>query len=224
MTWGILGDMRRRTAPATGLLVGLLLALGVVAAPAVQAHDELVSVEPADGSTVGAPPDHVTLTFEEPAVALGTVVEVKSPDGSVVSTGDAVLVDSTVSQAIAGDLPAGAYTVTWRVTSQDGHAVSGTFGFTAAEAALPVPVPSETPTAVAGVSESATPSATATASDVPVPAASASASSTDTESDGRSPALLVVGAGLLVGIVFGLLGWMRGRRRRTPAPGGADQP
>ena len=222
MRWGILGDMRRRTAPAAGLLVGLLLALGVVAAPAAQAHDELVSVEPADGSTVETAPDRVTLTFEEPAVALGTVIEVKGPDGSVVSTGDAVLVDSTVSQAIAGDLPAGEYTVTWRVTSQDGHAVSGTFGFTAAEAAAPVPVPSETPTAVAGVSESATPSATA--SDVPVPAASASASSTDTESDGRSPALLVVGAGLLVGIAFGLLGWMRARRRRTSTPGGADRP
>ncbi|WP_148076649.1 copper resistance CopC family protein [Cellulomonas sp. PhB150] len=223
--------MRRRTAPAAGLLVGLLLALGVVAAPAAQAHDELVSVDPADGSTVTAVPDHVTLTFEDPAVALGTVIEVKGPDGSVVSTGDAELVDNTVSQAIGGDLPAGAYTVAWRVTSQDGHAVSGTFGFTAEAGALPVP--SETPTTGSGVSESASPSATA--SDAPVAApsssasssASASASSSDSsegDSGGGSPALLVVGAGLLVGIMFGLLGWMRARRRRASTPGGAQRP
>ncbi|WP_138067685.1 copper resistance CopC family protein [Cellulomonas rhizosphaerae] len=207
--------MRRRTAPAAGLVVGLLLALGVVAAPAAQAHDELVSVDPADGSTVDAPPERVTLTFEEPAVALGTVIEVKGPDGSVVSTGDAELVDSTVSQALVGDLPAGEYAVTWRVTSQDGHAVSGTFGFTASTGARPVPT--EAPTASAGVAEQATP--TPSASAVPVAAPSSS------DSDSRSPALLVVGAGLLIGIAFGLLGWMRARRRRTtPAPGGSDRP
>jgi len=208
--------MRRRTAPAAGLVVGLLLALGVVAAPAAQAHDELVSVDPADGSTVDVAPERVTLTFDEPAVALGTVIEVTGPDGSVVSTGDAQLVDSTVSQALVGDLPAGEYSVTWRVTSQDGHAVSGTFGFTASTGALPVP--SETPTTSAGVSEQATP--TPSASAVPVAAPSSSS-----DSDSRSPALLVVGAGLLIGIAFGLLGWMRARRRRTtPAPEGSDRP
>lgn len=214
MTWGILGGMRRRTAPVAGLVVGLVLALGVVAAPAAQAHDQLVSVDPADGSTVKAVPDHVTLTFEDPAVALGTEIVVTSPDGSVVSTGDAQLVDNTVSQAIGGELPAGAYSVTWRVTSQDGHAVSGTFGFTAETGE--VPVPSSTAPTSPSSDDGGEPISAAT-----TPASSASSDSSD---GGTMSPLLVVGAGLLVGIAFGLLGWMRARRRRATPPGGADRP
>ena len=39
--------------------------------------------------------------------------------------------DNTVAQSIGPDAPAGTYTVQWRVTSADGHPISGTFGFTA---------------------------------------------------------------------------------------------
>lgn len=217
MTWGILGGMRRRTAPVAGLVVGLVLALGVVAAPAAQAHDQLVSVDPADGSTVKAVPDHVTLTFEDPAVALGTEIVVTSPDGSVVSTGDAQLVDNTVSQAIGGELPAGAYSVTWRVTSQDGHAVSGTFGFTAETGEAPSSTAPTSPSSDDGADDiGGEPISAAT-----TPASSAPSGSSD---GGTVSPLLVVGAGLLVGIAFGLLGWMRARRRRATPPGGADRP
>ncbi|WP_051639857.1 copper resistance CopC family protein [Cellulomonas sp. URHE0023] len=127
------GVPRRSTAVAlTGLMVGGVL--GVVGASSAQAHDVLRSSDPADGSTVQTAPEQVTLTFDEPAIALGTEVEVRSPDGTLASDGDPVLVDVTVAQKLGGELPAGRYTVSWRVTSADGHPITGDLTFTATTA------------------------------------------------------------------------------------------
>lgn len=136
-------SVRRSRAPLTVLLPALLALLVLLAgAPRAAAHNALQGTDPADGSTVDVPPSHVTLTFDQPAQALGTEVVVLGPDGAVVSTGTAELVDHTVAQALADGLPAGAYTVQWRVTSADGHPLSGELTFTAA-AASPAAQPSE---------------------------------------------------------------------------------
>ena len=117
-----------------------LLVLGVVAvlaggtATVASAHDALVGTSPADGSTVGAVPGQVTLTFDQPALALGSTVLVAGPGGPVMS-GRTRVTDNRVTQAVQPGAPAGRYTVTWRVTSIDGHPVSGSFGFTATAAA-----------------------------------------------------------------------------------------
>ena len=112
-----------------GVLACVIAAVGLSAAPAA-AHDELVGTTPADGSTVDTAPDRIVLTFAEPAVALGTEMAVTGPDGTNLATGDVQLVGSTVVQALADLRPAGAYRVDWRVTSDDGHPVTGTFAFT----------------------------------------------------------------------------------------------
>lgn len=124
---------------AAAVLLAVLLAMAAVLLPAgrADAHNTLQGTDPADGSTVDAPPAQITLTFDQPAQALGTEVVVLGPDGATVSTGDAQLVDSSVTQALAGDLPAGAYTVQWRVTSADGHPLSGELAFTASSGAAP---------------------------------------------------------------------------------------
>ena len=110
------------------LAAGLLLTL-VTAAPA-SAHNRLVGTDPADGGTLARTPSAVVLTFDEPAVGLGTQVAVTGPDGAA-STGPAELVDATVRQPLVPGAPAGAYTVAWRVTSADGHPITGRFTFTA---------------------------------------------------------------------------------------------
>ncbi|GIG38096.1 copper resistance CopC family protein [Cellulomonas pakistanensis] len=159
-------------APASRTLaavVALLLALAVVllGAGRADAHNALLGTDPADGSTVDAPPAQITLTFDQPAQALGTEIVVLGPDGATVSTGDAQLVDDTVTQALAADLPAGAYSVEWRVTSADGHPLSGSLAFTAsagAEAAEPAaPTAPETiePTAEPTTTTQAEPTAEA---------------------------------------------------------------
>ena len=106
------------------------LALAVVAAPSASAHDSLLSSSPSDGQSVATVPDHIVLTMNEAPVPVGTRVIVQGPDGEV-QQGKPQLVKNIVRQAVAPGSPAGRYTVVWRVTSVDGHPVSGTFTFTA---------------------------------------------------------------------------------------------
>jgi copper resistance protein C len=125
-----------------GLAAPLLLALAVLtgmavaqtaAAPAASAHDVLVRTLPTNGANVVQPPAKVTLVFEEPPIALGAQVVIQGPDGPA-QTGRPELVGNEVRQAVKAGAPAGHYTVNWRVTSDDGHPISGSFGFTAAKA------------------------------------------------------------------------------------------
>lgn len=100
------------------------------------AHDGLVDTTPAGSTTVAAPPS-VELEFTGEPLPLGTLVTVTGPDGAAAADGPAEVVGTTVVQPLAGDLPAGGYRVDWRSTSSDGHALSGTFGFTVAEGGVP---------------------------------------------------------------------------------------
>jgi methionine-rich copper-binding protein CopC len=128
---------RRARRPFVALLA--LVAAGVfmvVAAPAASAHDSLVSSSPSDGTTVATVPDRIVLTMNEAPVSVGTEVVVRGPGGDV-QQGAAQVVKNTVEQALAEGSPAGRYEVVWRVTSRDGHPVSGTFTFTADAPATP---------------------------------------------------------------------------------------
>lgn len=125
----------RRPAPWAALLAALVALLLLAPAGAASAHDQLTGSEPADGATVDEPPEEVVLTFSGEIAELGAQVVVADPDGATVSDGDPEVVGTEVTQALVADLPAGDYDVTWRVTSEDGHPISGTFGFTVAEGA-----------------------------------------------------------------------------------------
>jgi copper resistance protein C len=113
------------------LVVGLVAAGTLGVANAASAHNILLSTDPADGSQVAALPPNITLTFNEPALAIGSVMKVVGPAGDM-AAGPPVLVDRTVKEAVRQGAPAGAYTVLWRVTSLDGHPISGSFKFVAA--------------------------------------------------------------------------------------------
>lgn len=128
------------------LLAGLLAAgvLVISGGTGAQAHDVLVSSDPRPGSVVERAPEAITLTFSAPALAMGTKIVVRTPDGRDAADGAPELVDSTIRQPVAGYLPAGEYTVEWRATSADGHPVDGTFTFSAAGAAGE-PKPTATP-------------------------------------------------------------------------------
>jgi copper resistance protein C len=143
--------------PVVALLALLATAtLVLVAAPAASAHDSLVSSSPSDGQTVPAVPDHIVLTMNEAPVSVGTRVVVQGPDGEV-QQGSPKLVKNSVEQALVAGSPAGRYTVVWRVTSRDGHPVSGTFSFTASAAGTATSG-SVTPTSSGSESMTTTPS------------------------------------------------------------------
>jgi methionine-rich copper-binding protein CopC len=127
-----------RLLAATLATAVLALAGLVIGASPASAHNVLKSTSPADGKKVARPPSSVVLTFDEPAIALGTKLVITGPEGPV-QMGKPSLVDNTVTQDLQPGSPAGAYTVDWRVTSADGHPISGSFTFTAEAAAASVP-------------------------------------------------------------------------------------
>ena len=114
-------------------LASALLALGLlVAVPATAfAHDVLERTNPADGTSVTQLPGTVVLTFSEAPLEIGTQVVVTGPAGPV-SSGSPTVEGRDVTQALAPNAPGGDYTVSYRVTSDDGHPVTGTFSFHAA--------------------------------------------------------------------------------------------
>ncbi|WP_426565769.1 copper resistance CopC family protein [Angustibacter sp. McL0619] len=128
-------------------------------ASAASAHDQLASTVPAAGSQVSAPTS-VTLTFGEDVLAAGNGnrIVVTGPDGPV--PGALSVRGAVVATTFAQPLPPARYLVAWRVASDDGHPVSGTFRFTALAGATAVSSPSvstpgaSTPVASAGSTHS----------------------------------------------------------------------
>lgn len=115
-----------------------LAALSMVwpAAPAL-AHAELLRTTPADGETLSRQPGEVRLVFDEPVRAEFDPVKVTDGGGDRVDDGEADTLtgDPDVVVATLEQLPAGSYTVEWRVTSADGDPISGEYGFSVGESA-----------------------------------------------------------------------------------------
>jgi len=140
----------RPVARAGALLVaGCALVVPIGLAPAASAHDAFTGSTPKSGSTLTTAPTSVTVSFEEPPLAAGLAVAVTAPDKTLVSSGDPVLTGSDVTVALSPLTASGAYTVAWRVVADDGHPVTGTFGFTLSLTASPTPTPTATGSAAA---------------------------------------------------------------------------
>lgn len=183
------------------VLACALATVALGAAPAA-AHDELVDTSPADGSTVDVAPDQVVLTFAAPAEALGTQVLVTGPDGADLTQGDAQLVGSTVVQPLAPARPAGVYRVDWRVTSDDGHPVTGTFTFTATDPTPPATAASATPPGPSATTPAAVPAPAPSPSTLTSPPGTMVKADTMTVESGRST---FVGILVLVLVVLALV-------------------
>jgi hypothetical protein len=143
----------RSTRALLALLTVAFVAIG--AAASADAHDVLVSTSPADGAHVATVPPTVTLRFDQTVLGLGTEVVVTGPSGPV-QLGKANVVDNTVTERLQPGAPAGRYMVDWRVTSVDGHPVSGTFAFTARAAGAGQAAPSSAASGAASSSGSTT--------------------------------------------------------------------
>lgn len=118
-----------RSAVAAVLLALMVAACLTATATIASAHAELVSSTPEGGTSVKQMPGTVTLTFSE-TVRTPAFVEVLGPDGEDVSTGQTQVRDAEVLRQVGGDPAAGDYAMSYRVTSADGHPISGTVRFT----------------------------------------------------------------------------------------------
>ncbi len=127
--------LRLLIAVMLGGLVGLFSPTGL---PTASAHTVLTATDPAADATLSAGPTRVSATFNEelqPTFASMTVV---GPDGNLWSQGDAEVAGARLGVAVRPLGPAGKYTANYRVTSADGHVVSGSWSFT-----LTVPGPGQ---------------------------------------------------------------------------------
>ncbi|HKJ11142.1 MAG TPA: copper resistance CopC family protein [Ornithinimicrobium sp.] len=132
-----------------GAVIGAVVLVAATALTA-SAHDELTGTTPADGASVDPDTAEVRLEFSGAVAEVGTVVEVTGPDGAA-TQGEPEIDGTAVVQPVEEDLPPGPYTVRWRVTSQDGHPISGDFSYTVVGEASPTtssdPATQEPPTA-----------------------------------------------------------------------------
>ncbi|GAB10320.1 putative copper resistance protein [Gordonia araii NBRC 100433] len=121
------------------LVVALVFAGSMLGSGLASAHSRVVSSNPADGAGVDRSPANVEITFNEPLQPDFAAASVVGPDQHFWHAGDPI-VDGKVLRIPLRPLgPAGVYQVNFRVTSADGHPVSGqrTFRLTVASDGTP---------------------------------------------------------------------------------------
>jgi hypothetical protein len=126
------GPAMRSISRLCGAAVVVTLALAIVLPAA--AHNELVGSTPADGATLETPPSAVVLEFEQPVRAEFAAIVVLDEDDSAHQQGAPVVDGPTVTQAV-NELAPGAYRVSYRIGSADGHPITGMLTFTVVGAA-----------------------------------------------------------------------------------------
>jgi methionine-rich copper-binding protein CopC len=120
------------------------MALGAAAlagAGAASAHATRVATDPVENAELTEAPPKVSATFNEALQHQFAAMTVVGPDGNLWSTGDPQVNGAVISVGVRPLGPAGTYTVNYRVTSADGHAVSGSWSFSLATAGTGTPGP-----------------------------------------------------------------------------------
>ena len=111
------------------LVAVLGAAMALAGAGIASAHAVRIATDPAEGAALAQGPQRVSATFNEelqPEFAAMTVV---GPDGNLWSAGDPQVTGAVIAVGVRPLGPAGTYTVNYRVTSADGHPVSGSWSF-----------------------------------------------------------------------------------------------
>jgi copper resistance protein C len=139
--------MKRRPYIAwVGVLLAALALTATGTAPLAFAHATRVSCQPADNAMLTTGPDQVSATFNEQLQTSFAAMAVIGPDGNLWSTGRPTVQGAVVSVKLRPLGPTGSYTVNYRVTSADGHVVSGFWSFrlTVGGTGTPGPAPAGT--------------------------------------------------------------------------------
>lgn len=131
--------MRRRPARVVaGLVLGVVLAVALVlvrSEPAA-AHAELVATDPPSGGSVADAPTVIVLRFSERVSASEDAIRLHDASGARIALGPTVSDGAAVRAEPGGPLAESAYVVTWRVTSEDGHPIAGSFVFAVGAASV----------------------------------------------------------------------------------------
>ncbi|WP_381793319.1 copper resistance protein CopC [Streptomyces niveus] len=203
-------NRRAARVAARCLVVPLAAAPLLYAAQPAFAHTELVAGSPAESASESRTPRIIELTFSDEMTSRYAKVALTGPDGGQSAAGPPQVAGRTVTLPVKPGLPAGSYTVGYRVVSADGHPVAGSYRFTVEDAAAG---PATTPAPRAAPDPSRTlgedpPQTGATSSTGAVP-------STGATSATGVPALpVLVGGLLLLGAAGACVAVVRRRRAR----------
>jgi methionine-rich copper-binding protein CopC len=135
---------------ATVVLAMSLIVMAVAGAGAASAHATRVATDPVENAELSQAPQKVSATFNETLQPQFAAMTVVGPDGNLWSSGDPHVDGAVVSVGVRPLGPAGTYTVNYRVTSADGHVVSGSWSFRLTVASTGTPGPSASTTQPSG--------------------------------------------------------------------------
>src|SRR4030088_1522906 len=138
-----------RLAAAIVVAIGLALA-ALAGAAAASAHATRVATDPVENAELAQGPARGSATFNEALQPQFAAMTVVGPDGNLWSTGDPHVDGAVVSVGVRPLGPSGTYSVNYRVTSADGHVVSGSWPFRLTVASTGTPGPSATATDTSG--------------------------------------------------------------------------
>ena len=119
----------------------LLVAMALAGAGIASAHAVRIATDPAADIELATGPQRVSATFNEKLQPQFAAMTVVGPDGNLWSTGDPQVEGAIISIGVRPLGPAGSYTVNYRVTSADGHPVSGSWSFRLTTASTGTPGP-----------------------------------------------------------------------------------
>jgi copper resistance protein C len=126
-------------------VLGVVLAFIAMAGPAVAwAHASRIATDPPQNAALSTGPRQVSATFNEALQTTFAAMNVVGPDGNLWSTGEPRVQGAVVSVDVMPLGPVGTYTVNYRVTSADGHVVSGSWQFRLTVPGTGTPGPSAT--------------------------------------------------------------------------------
>jgi methionine-rich copper-binding protein CopC len=193
------------------LSVLLTSAATILAATPALAHTVLESSTPANGASLDAAPDTVTLTFEEAVSLPADPISITGPDGAAWTVGAVTTSGASVTAPVRATGPAGQYTLRYRVIADDGDAVKGSVTFTLTAAAASGAASAVTSaTAPASAASTAAP---VTAAPATAPATAAPVSAAAGSDSGTSAWVWAAVVIVVLGVAGGLL--VTTRRRRT---------
>lgn len=118
------------------MLAALLLggAFVLTGAQTASAHAELLSTTPEDGAALDQAPAEAVLTFNEPVQLIDGSIRLFPGDEDPLTL-DAHVNNTSVVAPLPATLDDGAYALSYRVVSADGHPISGAITFTIGDAA-----------------------------------------------------------------------------------------
>ena len=157
------------------------------------AHADLVGTNPVDGSVLESAPESITLSFNSNLLKSMAELAVSNSAGELIPGIVAESVQATASALWPANLPGDTYTIAYRIVSEDGHPVTGSFSFSYPD--VESTSPSESVSAEPQVSALETPAV--------------EAQSTDSDSNSGSMLVWVLGVIALALIVVGYFIWRK---------------